>query len=272
MRVVRTECFVRSPAFVSLLEQLVSAAYLTVSDMANPLPPTPPMPFPGAPFPLPFHRTWWWVCSCPLIHCVEVSLQVQTTVAEGTAGVMSIRDGQDDQVNQCLCIHFFAFGPSKKKIEEALQQSQIGRNRWYSFVPTWAYRGTPSQLQLQKGGTLSFFRGQSSVPCFKVLVSNFTEWPTMPHWKQNLQWQQQASLTRHRLSQAPASDRGTSQDVFLPPMFFATLVPKDDDQWTRGIFLDTFGQVLTCGPCSHQYQPSNRRRMTTLPEVFGLRF
>ena len=201
---------------------------------------TLPMLFPGAPFPSPYHRTWWWVFSCPVIHCVEVSLQVQKAVAEGVAGVMSIRDGQDDQVNQCLCIHTFAFSPSKVKIEEALQQSQIGRNRWYSFVPTWAYRGTPSQLQPQKGGTLSFFRGQSSLPCFKVLVSNFTEWPTMPHWKQNLQWQQQASLTRHRMSQASASDRGTSQDVFLPPMFFATLVPKDDDQWTRGIFLDAF--------------------------------
>ena len=87
--------------------------------------------------------------------------------------MMSIRDGQDDQVNRCLCIHTFAFRPSKANIEEALQQAQIGRNRWYSFVPIWAYRGTPSQLEPQRGGTLSFLRDQSSVPCLKVLASTF---------------------------------------------------------------------------------------------------
>ena len=195
---------------------------------AQPLRPTDlPNPFPERLF-----KTWWWVCACPRFHAVEVSQQVQSAVAHGAAGVFSCMDGVEDSV-QCLCRHTFLFGPTIRKKQQALREAGIEREVHYSFVPVWSYAGEPAELAgFQR--EIRFRRGMSQVPSRRVLVSNFCEEPQLMlaitmGWRWNKVWQAQASLARHRMSQAAVANGDVQVGQALGTVIFAPLLDPTGD-------------------------------------------
>ena len=196
-----------------------------------PLQPLQPhsLPFP---FPERFYRTWWWVCRCPRFHCIEISLNVQSAVAHGAAGVFSTKDGEND-ARRCTCNHTFIFGPDSKKKKQALGQAGIDQRVLYSFVPVWAYAGSPHEMQRTPQSELLFVRNMSQMPCLRVLVSNFADEATFPvsrvlmeGWRENRAWQAQVSLARHRMTIGARSDGLVREDQKISTVLMSPLLDR----------------------------------------------
>ena len=99
---------------------------------------------------------------------------------------------------------------SKKK--EAVRQAGIADPVWYTFVPVWAYAGSPHEMEvIITRGELLFLGNKSQMPCLRVLVPDFCDNPDfsqalMQTWQGNSTWQAQVSLFRHRMTMGARSD------------------------------------------------------------------